>query len=354
MTHLADILDTAALEAQIAAGLITRRVLVGSDIAVYNYTARAAFSGTWSTETRRCRGLVADGAGRVLARPFEKFFDISMSEIPDGECLVTEKVDGSLGILYQGPDGLAITTRGDPNGWQSRAATALFNERYGGYIPPAGVTLLFEIVLPENRVVIDYGDRRDLVALAAIDIDSGRDVDLPDNWSGPTVERFDASSGSFDELVRQAEQEQDREGFVLHWPETGLRAKVKLADYLRRHRLIFATSTKTIWEALAAGRDPVAEVAGGPGELVRFVETHVTALSERHDSAVTSARDVVAGLTPAQRAERRAAAGAIKASREPGLAFLALDGRDAELERAAWRVVRPERSEAFRTEGAGE
>jgi len=32
------------------------------------------FSGQWTHETRLSRGLVVDSDGRVLARPFEKFF----------------------------------------------------------------------------------------------------------------------------------------------------------------------------------------------------------------------------------------------------------------------------------------
>ena len=148
MTSLADILDTAALEAQIAAGLITQRVLAGSDIAVYNYTARAAFSGTWTTETRRCRGLVADGAGCVLARPFEKFFDFGQTTVPlGGPMVASEKFDGSLGILYRRSDGtFAIMTRGDPNSWQAEAAIRLWRERYEGLEPPDGETWCFEII----------------------------------------------------------------------------------------------------------------------------------------------------------------------------------------------------------------
>lgn len=356
MTQLSQVLDPDALERQIAAGLITRRMLAGSDIAVYNYTARAAYTKTWTTETRRCRGLVVGGDGCVLARPFEKFFDLSVTAQPGGECYASEKVDGSLGILYRGPEGLSITTRGDPNGWQSKAATALWRtyQDRGDAVPPDGVTWLFEIVLPENRVVLDYGARRELVALAAIDIESGRDVSLGEEWAWARVEQVVVGDGTLEELVAQAAGKREREGFVLHWPDAGVRAKVKLADYVRRHRMIFSTSTTTIWEALAAGRDPLADAAGGPSELGRFVETHATALRERHEAVVATARGVVGALGPAVRADRRRAAEAIKGSEHPGLGFLALDGREEALGAAAWRVVRPGRAEMFHVEGAGE
>lgn len=355
VTKLADLLDLGALERQIGDRLITRRRLAGCDIAVLNYTAKATYRNLWTTETRRCRGLVVDGDETVLARPFEKFFDLSVTRpAPNAPFVVTEKLDGSLGILYPGPDGLAVTTRGDPNGWQSSAATALWRERHDGFAPPEGVTLLFEIILPENRVVIDYGTRRDLVLLAAIDIASGLDVPLPVGWDGPVVERIDASDGALDELMARSKLGENKEGFVLFWPAEGVRAKVKLAEYRRLHRMIFATSTKSIWQSLAAGRDPLADVADGTSELLRFVETHTAVLRERQSRAVFEAHAVVTALSAAQRENRRSEAEAIKASREPGLAFLALDGREAELAEAAWRTVRPARAEMFKIEGQGE
>jgi len=64
-TKLADVLDPDALEHQIKNGFITMRQLHGSDIAVLNYTAKATYKGHWTTETRRCRGLVVNGDGAV-------------------------------------------------------------------------------------------------------------------------------------------------------------------------------------------------------------------------------------------------------------------------------------------------
>jgi RNA ligase len=254
--------------------------------------------------------------------------------------------------LYRRPDGLAITTRGDPNGWQAVAATALLRERYPQLEVPEGETWLFEIVLPENRVVVDYGARRDLVLLAAVDIETGRDVELPACWSGPLLDPVAVDAGSLGGLMDDVGA--DREGFVLHWPAHGLRAKVKMADYLRRHRMIFGTSTKTIWESLAAGGDPLAEVASAPDGLQQFVARHTAILQKRHDAVIGAARAVVDSLRPEQRADRRLAAAVIKNTPYPGLGFLALDGRDDALRAAAWRCVRPERAEAYRTEGAGE
>ncbi len=350
MTHISELMNQDALEHQIADGLIMRRYLADTGISVLNYTTRAVFSGQWTHETRLSRGLVVDSDGRVLARPFEKFFDLSQIEVPPGSHFtVTEKIDGSLGILYPTPNGWRITTRGDPNGWQSTAATELWNERYSDFVPPEGVTMLFEIVLPENRIVVDYGDRRELVALAAINMATGRDTKVPEDFPGPRVTTLDNSAG-LDALVARAEKTGNQEGFVLYWPKEGLRAKVKLSQYRRLHQMIFGTSTKAIWELLVAGQDPLAAVADGPADLRDWVERVHNDLVRVQTGIMADAAVVVSSLPPATLADRRAAAEVIKASQYPSVAFALLDGRPGRPELAAWKLAKPQRAEVFRTD----
>ncbi len=352
------VLDPDALERQIANGLITRRCLVGAEhVVVLNYTAKTVGHGAWTTETRRCRGLVVDEASDVLlARPFEKFFDLGQTNVPLGGAMVaSEKWDGSLGILYRRPDGeLAITTRGDPNSWQAEAATRLWRERYPDVVVPDGETWLFEIILPENRVVVNYGEQRDLVALAAIDMHTGRDLGLPAGFPGPVASRFDVSGGRLGEVLAELEQVGNKEGLVVFWPAEGVRAKVKLPEYHALHRLTFATSNRTIWQTLVEGRNPIDALTGVPvpDGLPAFVERHVTRLKQEHTRLVAEAHETVDALPEAVRAERRLAAAAIKQTARPNLAFLALDGRHDALSDAAWRAVRPVNVEFFAKESA--
>lgn len=348
-TTIDQVLDLTKLEQDVATRLVTKRYLAGTSVAVFNYTARAVALGAWTTEHRRCRGLVVDEAtGEVLARPFEKFFDLAHTEtaVASGMTMeASEKIDGSLGILFRRPDAkLALTTRGDPNSPQAKAASVLWHERYGDVEPPDGVTWLFEIILPENRIVVDYGERRDLVALAAIDIDTGRDLGLPHPWPGPVAERFDVSDGTIAERLAEMARAGNAEGLVVHWPDVDLRAKVKLPEYVERHRLIFGTSTRTVFDALVAGHDPVTNLDGYalPDSLRSWVADQARALQERHDRLVAEARSTVDGLAPEVRSERRLAAETILAtSAHPDLCFLALDGRLDALSASAWRKVRP-------------
>jgi RNA ligase len=95
----------------IARGLIRREsgsARANARLAIYSYTDLCQSRRIWDRVTRRCRGLILDDAtGRVVARPFDKFFALdempesSLAALPwDSEAIVTDKVDGMLGILY--------------------------------------------------------------------------------------------------------------------------------------------------------------------------------------------------------------------------------------------------------------
>ena len=90
--------------------------------------------------TLACRGLIVDAAsGVVLARPYPKFFNHDQPGAPDlrmdAPADITDKSDGSLGVLYPDGDGFAV-------------ATVLTTRIH----PPA-------VVLVSSRSRTDYGSR---------------------------------------------------------------------------------------------------------------------------------------------------------------------------------------------------
>lgn len=106
-----------------------------------------------------------------MARPFPKFFNYGEGErypSPGARpVLVTEKVDGSLGIGYFHAGQWYVATRGSFTSDQAIRATQLLHEKHRGLHGfPVVYTPLLEIVYPENRVVSNYGDREALVLLA--------------------------------------------------------------------------------------------------------------------------------------------------------------------------------------------
>lgn len=257
--RLSDLMDLGRLQAAVDEGLVTDRRHGG--LRILNYTNKATYSEAWDEVTTLCRGLVVDDRGEVVARPFPKFFGVQEPHapaIPDGCAMhVTEKLDGSLGIAYRHDGQTWITTRGRLDSPQGRQGTEIWRERYASVRFGPDVTPLFEVIYPENRVLVDYGTTRDLVLLAVIDIATGADLPLGAiDWPGPVaaVRRF----GSVDEIIAGAEEDSDdalTEGFVARFDTGGdgphLRVKVKSGRYVDLHRLKYGLNARRVWAVAA-------------------------------------------------------------------------------------------------------
>ena len=258
---LDEILDPAQLGEAVDAGLVSARSAFG--VTVYNYTARTQYSSAWTPVTMACRGLVVSDGGEVAARPFGKFFgwhEPHRPPIPDeAPFVVADKWDGSLGILYTDGDGRRrISTRGSPESEQAAAGTAIWCDRYDGFDFGAGVTALFEIVAPEHRIVVDYGDMRDLVLIAAIDNATGADLPLDGfGWPGPTARqhRFDGLDGLVAAVDGPRPPDGPGEGYVVRF-DTGpdaphLRVKLKWREYVELHKTVTSLTERRVWTAAA-------------------------------------------------------------------------------------------------------
>jgi RNA ligase len=264
VSTLDDVLDAVLLERMLEERFVVRREHPTLPLAILNYTERCQYeNGAWNAVTRQCRGLIYRTDTReVVARPFRKFFNYGQSGGAqldlDSPASVTDKLDGSLGILYPIPDGHAIATRGSFAGEQALHATALWAERYSDYAPPAGLTLLFEIVYPSNRIVVDYGATDDLFLLAGVSIATGRSIPGEDvaNWPGPRAARFDYPTLT---AALTAPVRRNAEGLVVHVLSTDERVKLKQEDYVALHRLVTGLNERTVWEHLKNGK-PIAEL----------------------------------------------------------------------------------------------
>lgn len=266
VTNLGQLVDVNALTQQIADNYINVRPHPDTDLWILDYAPRAQYKGHWTPETRLCRGLVVRGSeparegNVVVARPFAKFFNATehlagqhgLAALPLHEPVtVTAKMDGSLGICYRKPDGsLAIATRGSFQSDQARWASNYFAQHFATVELDDDATYLFEIIYPQNRIVVDYGGFEGLVLLAVIDKATGKDRPLPTNWPGPVVEHFDFTS--FDDVLDTVEhadvaEQRTGEGFVVRFAG-GLRVKVKYAEYVRLHRILTNVNARDIWQ----------------------------------------------------------------------------------------------------------
>lgn len=267
--HLYDLTPCDDLAWLLANGYIREVEHPTEPLRIINYTDRAQTKPDLFEQVpalNYCRGLIWNThTGQIVARPFPKFWNhgqpqaakISIRE----RVTVTDKVDGSLGILYRRPSdgGLSIATRGSFTSDQAIHATALLQDQSWLFVVDepgeiaAETTALFEIVYPDNRIVLDYGDRDELVLLGGVDLEDGH------IWSPQLIAAAFGYLGPRAELLEyetfahalSAPPRPNREGMVVR---AGQRmVKIKQEDYLILHRARFGLSTRRVYEAILAG-----------------------------------------------------------------------------------------------------
>jgi RNA ligase len=263
MVYLKDVFSVDKLREHVKNGVVRRQVHPQyPDLFIYNYTEVAQFDRIWDEVTNVCRGLIVHECDEpvVVARPFRKFHNLNTSYVPetmeenlpkDTPPICTQKLDGSMGVLYTWDDKLWVATRGSFASEQAIWATNWVRQNLNYKLYPADSTPVFEIIYHENRIVVDY-DFEGLVLLGIIHNATGKEYDFYEvrgwalQWAAQVVETFDKTLA---ECV--AEDNPNEEGYVLTY-SNGVKVKVKFVEYLRLHRILTGLQPRAIWEMLVA------------------------------------------------------------------------------------------------------
>ena len=239
------------------------RAVYKDGMVLFNYTHAAQYEGRWNWFERVSRGLIMDAAtGEVIARPFDKFWNWGeggrKATWEHHIVTVTEKIDGSLGILYRDNGMHKIATRGSFDSEQAVWATNHLTGYYDMCRLPPEFTLLFEIVYPENRIVVDYGDDEDLFLLAIRNRFTGEYLPFyPDvyEWAeffGFPTPRVCSFNNVTDIIAATDNLPITEEGWVVEF-SNGQRFKFKGDRYLEIHRIISVASFKRVLDSVANG-----------------------------------------------------------------------------------------------------
>jgi RNA ligase len=313
------------------------------DLFIYNYTPKAQFEKLWDDITLQCRGLILDAGGRIIARPFRKFFNLEEHlphEIPNEPFEVYEKMDGSLGILYWANGKPYIATRGSFDSAQARKATLMLQTNYAAVLPSlqTNKTYLFEIIYPGNRIVVDYGQKEELVLLAIIDTRNGRDLPLVD-IGFPLVKRYD---GLHDIKALKTLSLTNREGFVLKF-ERGFRVKVKFEEYVRLHRILTGVSNQLIWEMLKNNTPLDAILERVPDEFYNWVKQTREKLLADYAAIEKQCQKDFKALE-----DRKTTALYFLTCQYPSILFAMLDSHDYRY--IIWKLIKPRHEKPFKTD----
>ena len=333
-------MDLERLHSLIEEGYISVQQHPSAQLFIYNYTSKTQFERLWNELTLACRGLILDENQKIIARGFPKFFnweELSTSDIPNLPFEVYEKMDGSLGILYWLDNQPFIATRGSFNSEQSLRATRILKEKYAhlNIFLDQSKTYLFEIIYPENRIVLDYGTMEDLVLLAILDNETGQDEPLQD-IGFPLVLHHD---GAKNFATLKSLSLANKEGFVVKF-QNGFRLKIKFEEYVRLHRIMTQVSNIDIWETLK-NKLPLDEfLENVPDEFYDWVKITIASLNADYQEIEILCRNNCVAL-----ATRKETALHFQTLPYPDILFAMLDRRDYSA--IIWRAIRPTWQKAF-------
>lgn len=271
------------------------------DLRIFNYR-NDAFRGEGYTQFEiLSRGLIINAkTGEVVGRSFDKFFNYGEYGIdfkPVGKIKnVYEKVDGNIGVLYRDENTYKISTRGRFDSGAAIWATQFLNQHFDLTGLENELTLIFEIVNPSIRVIVNYEGLEDIVLLAArnrftgeyVDIDKLSDIakrynfNLPSMYSFKTIEEIVEASKLLDE---------NAEGYVIEY-EDGSRWKIKGDRYRHIARLVINLNFRNTVKAM---RDDVMDTYLDliPEEFMSYVNSWIKKIEDYKAETIQSMNNIL-------------------------------------------------------------
>ncbi len=329
-------MDLETLEKYYEEGWLIKQTHPTLPLTIWNYSQATQYEGKWDEITLQCRGLVTDKSGNVVARPFKKFFNMEEEKHTETEEYeVYEKMDGSLGIAFYYDGKWIFASRGSFTSEQAIKGGEMFKDKFQQSHFSKDSTYMFEIIYPENRIVVDYVGAERLVLLGRIGTKSGEEYGL---------DQF--RKNKYD-VVRQYSTNKYRnlknlignnfEGFVVKF-SNGDRCKIKGEEYIRLHKIMTEISTKSVWECLSSGDDIYKLLEDVPDEFFNKIEEYVDELTSQYIMLEAEYNWIFNKLRTIE--DRAEFAKLAKGYKYPQLLFKMLDGSD--YSETLWRILKPE------------
>lgn len=264
---------------------------------IYNYTRTVQYGNLWDDVTINFRGTILDEDGNLVAKSFPKFKNFeehSMDEIPNEDFNIYEKMDGSLGIVYFYDNKWNMATRGSFNSDQAIKGLEILN-RYDLSLLDVNYTYLFEIIYPENVIVVRYNEEK-LVLLAKYNVITGEEGDVQTEYykaNFDVVNCYNNLPNNFIDLKKDIED--NKEGYVLRF-KNGMRVKIKGEQYVRLHKILTNISNMDIWLSLKNGEDLYLLLDAIPDEMDNNVRDFVDFLKINYNVVYDTALDFYENL----------------------------------------------------------
>jgi RNA ligase len=202
-----------------------------------------------------CRGLIFDKSGKLISRPYHKFFNVNekphtrMEKIDLSEPhVILEKLDGSMIRPIPCDTGFRLATKAGVTDVAMNAEVFIADKpeysRFIEYCLNNGFTPIFEWCSRKNRIVVDYPE--DKLILTAIRLNySGsyvrwknvlKELEICGFSSIPVVKTISCDNNTdISKVVDQVRKWEDDEGVIIRF-DNGHMVKIKADDYVLRHK----------------------------------------------------------------------------------------------------------------------
>jgi RNA ligase len=255
-----DQLDIGILEKYLADGWIKRQKHPQMNLFIWNYTEKTQFARNWDPITSVCRGLITDDTGKIVGRSFDKFHNYEEQTLKEAIGVrIFNKADGSLGILFNYNDQWIFASRGSFESPQAIKGRSMIPNGLLDILDPT-VSYIFEIIFPENKIVVNYGPKECLIFLAAFKTDGTEihyvgGIPIFDFMISQNIETIEEYTALHPELVvfenLKTKNIPNMEGYVVLIGNT--RIKIKFENYKELHKMKSNLNTKTVFDLIRVG-----------------------------------------------------------------------------------------------------
>lgn len=335
-------------------GIVVKQEHPTLPLIIWNYTDKVQYDRLWDETLLYCRGLITDTRGNIIVKPFSKFFNFEEIEdksiIPwkDSYVLVQEKIDGSLGILFNYNRQWIMSTRGSFVSDQAKRGMEIVMEQCNISKLDPNFNYLVEIVYPENRIVVEYGEQ--FVTFLSI---FNHEKELSWNESKIFLNLLGINQKHIVDTIKlikvdeqtiydlKSQNLKNKEGYVFRFYPSNFRMKIKFEDYVNLHKTLSHLSTTLIWESLKDDKDIVTMLKDVPDEIFAHVADYAATLTNEFDKTARLVEDIFKELSKDIKDRKEFA---IKVNTLPkryhGILFKLFDNKT--YDELIWKLIKPE------------
>lgn len=252
------------LSEEVKNGYVTVHENPDKKIFNYTYSRLTEQENHWNEITLRTRGLILDSNGRIIFNCPRKFFNFQQNNFANDtyerlkdDFKIYEKLDGSaIWVVNDSEYGFVVSSKSsftsEHAAWAKEIIEQKFKEKDS--IFKEGICYCFELIHPENRIVVDYGEEKTL-KLWGLKTQSGETIELEDSridtsyFETPKLLGTNNDKTAIDNYINQ----KNVEGVVLKG-EGDDRIKIKSQTYLELHRIKTECTPNRILELLMSGK----------------------------------------------------------------------------------------------------